>query len=99
VTVQLALDLDAAQNGAGAPPARPDGRTHADRPCARCNALSASPTAPATGAQCLSCRLAADRAAALRRLRWADPGGPEDHRALLRAGLQAPRGGGSPGRA
>jgi len=63
--IQLAFPVDgaqAAQNGSCAPPAVPDDRTHPGRPCARCKALSASPTAPATGAQCLTCRLRADRA-------------------------------------
>ncbi len=64
-TFQLAFDVDGAQgaqNGSYAPPELPDDRTHADRPCARCARLSASPTAPATGAICTSCRLEADRA-------------------------------------
>lgn len=51
-----------AQNGTCAPSAAPDARTHAERPCARCAALSASPTAPATGTQCLTCRLDEGRA-------------------------------------
>lgn len=74
MTVQLAFDLEAAQNGAGAPPARTDGRTHADGPCARCAHLSASPTAPASGARCTSCRFAADHAGR----RCAVCGGPLD---------------------
>lgn len=62
---QLTFPLDGAQatqNGSYAPPAATDDRTHADGPCGRCAALSASPTAPDTGAQCVSCRFAADHA-------------------------------------
>jgi len=62
---QLAFPVDGAQtaqNGACAPPALPDDRSHRGRPCARCKALSASPTAPPSGARCTSCRMAADRA-------------------------------------
>lgn len=65
VFVQLAFNVDGAQcaqNGSYAPPAAPGDRTHADGPCAR---LSASPTAPATGAQCIGCRLAAERRCAV----------------------------------
>ncbi len=63
--VQITFPVDAAQaarNGAGAPPAVPGSRSHQGRPCARCARLSASPTAPASGARCTSCRFAADRA-------------------------------------
>jgi len=62
---QLAFPLDGAQgvgNGSCAPPPAPDARTHAERSCARCARLSASPTAPPSGAICTSCRLEADRA-------------------------------------
>lgn len=62
---QLAFDVDVAQtaeNGSYAPPALQDSGTPQRRPCARCKALSASPTAPASGARCTSCRFAADRA-------------------------------------
>lgn len=62
---QLAFPLDGAQgvqNGSCAPPALQDSGTRRDRPCARCARLSASPTAPASGARCTSCRFAADHA-------------------------------------
>jgi len=51
-----------AQNGALTPSAPPVNGTRRGRRCARCARLSASSTAPDAGAQCVSCRLEADRA-------------------------------------
>lgn len=62
---QLAFPLDgpqAVEDGTCAPPALPGSGSRRGRPCGRCKALSGSPTAPPSGAQCLTCRLAADRA-------------------------------------
>lgn len=53
--------VQSARNASSAPPAAPVNRTRPGRPCGRCAALRASPTAPEAGVQCIACRLAADR--------------------------------------